>query len=90
MQRTFGTDSDYLLFKQAKDMQNVGKIDSIIRVILGISCVVAIVYNYAVETILPLYGVIIIAVLIPLSFKTGFTKFCPIMKGLGISTKKEA
>lgn len=69
-------------------MQNVGKIDSFIRIILGISCVVAIVYNYAVETILPLYGVIILAILIPLFLKTGFTKFCPIMKGWGVSTKK--
>ncbi|WP_456462305.1 YgaP family membrane protein [Reichenbachiella sp.] len=69
-------------------MQNVGKIDSMIRIILGICCIVAIVYNYTVETILPLYGVILVAILIPLFLKTGITKFCPIMKGLGVSTKK--
>lgn len=69
-------------------MKNVEKFDSAVRIELGIECIAAIIYNCTIATILSLYGVIIVAILIPLFLKTGVTKFCPIMKGLGVSTNK--
>lgn len=69
-------------------MRNVGKFDSAVRIALGTACMAAIVYNYTESPILPLYGVIIVAILIPFFFKTGFTKYCPLMKSMKVSTNK--
>ena len=68
--------------------KNVGQLDSIIRIILGIGCVGLIAYHFIAESILPIYGLIPVLILIPYFLKTGYTKVCPIMKAMNVSTIK--
>jgi len=68
--------------------KNVGGLDSIIRIILGLICLGLVVYNFAGSKILPIYLLIPVIILIPFFLKTGITKVCPIMKALKISTCK--
>ena len=68
--------------------KNVGKIDQIIRVILGIAVIAVIVYWFAMEKFMPWFGLIPLFILIPFFLKTGLTRVCPIMKSMGISTNK--
>ncbi len=74
------------------EVKNVGHSDSIIRIILGVLCVGLIGYHFLVESILPVYNIIIVIILIPYFLKTGTTKVCPIMKAMDVSTvaKKES
>jgi hypothetical protein len=73
-----------------KEAVNVGKLDSVIRIILGIVCVAAIIYHFAVENLFSIYTLIPVFILVPLFLKTGLTKICPIMKALKISTIKKS
>lgn len=68
---------------------NVGQLDSIIRIILGIACVALVAIHFIGDGILFLYGLIPILILIPFFLKTGLTKVCPVMKALNISTVKK-
>ena len=70
------------------ELKNVGQLDSIIRIILGIGCVGLIAYHFIGKSILPIYGLIPVIILIPYFLKTGFTKICPIMKAMNVSTIK--
>ena len=65
---------------------NVGRLDSIIRILLGIVCVGVVVYHFVFAPILPIYGLIPVIILIPYFLKTGYTKVCPIMKAMNVST----
>ena len=69
---------------------NVGGIDGIIRIILGIACVGAVGYHFTMEKILSLYGLIPVIILILFFLKTGLTKVCPISKAFGINTAKKS
>ncbi len=66
--------------------KNVGQIDSIVRIMLGFACVGLVAIHFIGDGILPLYGLIPVIILIPFFLKTGFTKICPVMKALNIST----
>ena len=68
--------------------QNVGTLDSMVRIALGVACLGALGYHFLRAPLLPLYGVIAVAILIPFFLKTGLTRLCPIMKALGISTNR--
>ena len=68
------------------EQQNVGVRDSRIRIALGVGCVGLLGYHLLVERILPLYALILVAVLVPFFLKTGVTRVCPIMKALDVST----
>lgn len=68
--------------------ENVGSIDRVIRFILGVLCVAALVYHFFISAFLPIYGIVIVIVLIPLFLKTSLTGECPIYTGFKISTKK--
>ena len=70
------------------DEQNVGALDSIIRIILGVVSVGLLGYHFLSESILPIYGLIAVIIFIPFFLKTGITKVCPIMKAMGVSTIK--
>ena len=68
--------------------KNVGRVDSVIRIALGVVCIGLIGYHFLVEAILPVYGIIIVVIiLIPFFLKTGVTKVCPIMKAMNVSTR---
>jgi hypothetical protein len=69
--------------------QNVGVLDSRIRILLGIACVGALGYHFLVARILPLYALIPVVIGVPFFLKTGITRVCPIMKAVGISTNGE-
>ena len=68
---------------------NVGTVDRGIRLTLGVACVAALGYHLLVARLLPLYGVVAIAVLILFFLKTGLTRVCPIMKAMGVSTNQK-
>ena len=65
---------------------NVGQMDSIIRIILGIICIALVAYHFLGNRILPIYLLIPVVILIPFFLKTGITKVCPIMKAMHISS----
>ena len=67
---------------------NVGKVDSIARIALGVACLGALAYHFLRAPLLPLYGVIAVAILIPFFLKTGITRLCPVMKALGVSSNR--
>lgn len=69
--------------------KNVGSLDSVIRIIFGIICVGLIAYYFIIDSILPIYALILVIILIPFFLKTGITKVCPIMKAMNISTTKK-
>ena len=70
------------------ELKNVGQLDSIIRIILGLGCVGLIAVHFSGDGILPIYGLIPVLILIPYFLKTGYTKVCPIMKAMNVSTIK--
>ena len=69
--------------------KNVGQVDSIVRIILGFVCVGLVAYHFIRDAILPIYGLIPVIILIPYFLKTGYTKACPIMKAMNVSTIKK-
>lgn len=73
----------------AEEQRNVGQIDSIIRIILGIVALVSVIYNFIGDGLFPIYILVVVIVLVPFFLKTGLTKVCPIMKAMGVSTYKE-
>ncbi len=66
--------------------KSVGLLDAAVRVVLGGLCVAVLVYNFAIERLMPIYAAIPVFILVPLFFKTGLTRSCPIMESLGVST----
>ena len=70
------------------EVKNVGQLDSIIRIIIGIGFVGLIGYHFTGSGILPIGGLIPVLILIPYFLKTGYTKVCPIMKAMNVSTIK--
>ncbi len=66
--------------------QNVGRVDGMIRVALGVTCLVLVGYHFLGQRILPLYLLIPVIVLIPFFLKTGITRVCPVMRAMGISS----
>ena len=68
------------------EQKNVGQVDSILRIILGIVCLGLVAYHFFLTSILPIYALIPIIILIPYFLKTGWTKVCPIMKAMNVST----
>ncbi len=71
------------------EVKNVGQLDSMIRIILGFGSVGLVAAHFIGDGILPIYGLIPVLILIPYFLKTGFTKVCPIMKAMNISTIKK-
>lgn len=69
--------------------KNVGHADSIIRIVLGFFCLGLVAYHFFFDPILPIYGLIPVLILIPYFLKTGFTRVCPIMKSMNVSTVKK-
>lgn len=67
---------------------NVGKLDQIIRIILGLITLGTIIYWATVEPIFHWGFLIPLVILVPFFLKTGITRICPVMKSLGISTNK--
>ena len=65
---------------------NVGRVDSIIRITLGFTCLGLVAYHFIMDPILSIYGLIPLIILIAYFLKTGFTRVCPIMKSMNIST----
>jgi len=72
----------------ADEARNVGQIDSIIRIILGVIALGSVVYHFVGDGLFPIYVLVIVVVLVPFFLKTGLTKVCPIMRALGVSTHK--
>mgnify|MGYP003886938777 CR=1 FL=1 len=68
------------------ELKNVGRLDAVIRIVLGAACVGVLVYNFAVERLMPIYAAIPVFVLVPFFLKTGITRACPLMKSLNLST----
>ena len=73
----------------AEEQRNVGQVDSIIRIILGVIALASIVYHFMGDGLFPIYILVVVIVLVPFFLKTGLTKVCPIMKAMGVSTYKE-
>ena len=71
------------------EAKNVGQLDSIIRIGLGVVSVALIALHFIGDGILSIYTLIPVIILIPFFLKTGLTKVCPIMKALNISTAKK-
>jgi len=72
------------------EQQNVGRLDSVIRIILGIACLAAMVYYFVAEDAFAWYLLIPLVVLVPFFLKTGATRVCPVMKAMGVSTMPKA
>ncbi|NQT62425.1 MAG: DUF2892 domain-containing protein [Candidatus Marinimicrobia bacterium] len=72
----------------AEEQRNVGQIDSIIRIILGVIALGAVIYHFVGDDLFPIYILVVVIVLVPFFLKTGLTKVCPIMKSMGVSTYK--
>jgi hypothetical protein len=70
----------------AEQQRNVGQIDSIDRIILGIVVLVSVIYHFVGDGLFPSYILVVVIVLVPFFLKTGTTKVCPIMKSMGLST----
>ncbi len=70
------------------DIRNVGAVDGVIRIILGIVCLGAAGYHFLRAPLFPPYVVIGVIVLIPFFLKTGITRVCPLMGALKISTNR--
>lgn len=70
------------------ELHNVGRADRAMRITLGVACLALVAYDFIVDPILPIYGLIIAVVLIAFFLKTGFTRVCPIMKAMNMSTAK--
>ncbi len=68
---------------------NVGQADRIIRIILGLACVGLVAYHFFREPVLPVYALIVLVILIAYFLKTGYTRVCPIMKAMNVSTTKK-
>ena len=68
---------------------NVGQADRIIRIILGLVCVGLVAYHFLRDPILPVYALTGLVILIAYFLKTGYTRVCPIMKAMNISTMKK-
>jgi uncharacterized membrane protein YeiB len=68
---------------------NVGQADRVIRIILGLVCVGLVAYHFLREPILPIYAIIGLVILIAYFLKTGYTRVCPIMKSMNVSTTKK-
>lgn len=66
---------------------NVGHLDSVIRIVLGVICLGLIGYHFFSKRFLPIYLLVPVIILVPFFLKTGITKVCPIMKAMHISTK---
>ncbi len=66
--------------------QNVGVLDSRIRILLGIACVGLLVYHFAIARLMPIYVLVVVVVGVPFFLKTGRTRVCPVMKAMNIST----
>ena len=73
-----------------EEIKNVGTVDSIIRIILGVVCVGLVGYQFLVDAILPLFVLILVVILIAFFLKTGVTRVCPIMKAMNVSTNKKS
>ncbi len=71
------------------EAKNVGHADQVIRIILGFVCLGLLVYHFFFESILSIYTMIPVIILVPFFLKTGFTRVCPVMKAMNISTAKE-
>ncbi len=69
--------------------KNVGQTDSIVRIILGVACLGLVAYHFLSDPILPIFGLILLVILIAYFLKTGYTRICPIMKAVNISTMKK-
>lgn len=69
--------------------KNVGHADQIIRIILGFVCLGLLVYHFFFESILSMYTLIPVIILVPFFLKTGFTRVCPVMKAMNVSTMKK-
>lgn len=69
--------------------KNVGQVDSIVRIILGLVCLGLVAYHFIGDPVLPIYGLIFLVILLAYFLKTGFTKICPIMKAMNISTTRK-
>ena len=65
---------------------NVGRLDRIIRITLGILCVGLIGYHFGFKRFLPIYLLVPVVILIPFFLKTALTRLCPIMKAMNISS----
>jgi len=65
---------------------NVGRVDSIIRISLGFACLGLVAYHFILDPILSIYVLIPLIILTAYFLKTGFTRVCPIMKSMNIST----
>lgn len=65
---------------------NVGRLDGGIRIALGILCIGALGYHFLVAPLFPVYGMIVVVILILFFLKTGITRVCPLMKAFKIST----
>ncbi len=74
----------------AEEQRNVGQIDSIIRIILGVIALGSVIYHFVGDGLFPVYILVVVIVLVPFFLKTGLTKVCPIMKSMGVSTYKSA
>ncbi len=72
----------------AEEQRNVGQIDSIIRIILGVIALGSVIYHFVGNGLFPVYILVVVIVLVPFFLKTGLTKVCPIMKSMGVSTYK--
>jgi len=71
------------------EMKNVGHVDSIIRIFLGVVCLVLVAYHFLGDSFLSIYSLIPLIILIPYFLKTGITRACPIMKAMNVSTVKK-
>ncbi|MBT4992250.1 MAG: DUF2892 domain-containing protein [Candidatus Marinimicrobia bacterium] len=69
--------------------RNVGQIDSIIRIILGVIALGSVIFHFVGQSIFSIYVLMVVIVLVPFFLKTGLTKVCPIMKAMGLSTTKK-
>ena len=69
--------------------KNVGQLDSIIRIILGLVCLGLFLFHFLGGPKIPVFELIALVILIPYFLKTGLTKVCPVMKFMNISTIKK-
>ena len=71
-----------------EESHNVGKVDSLVRLVLGVVGLGVVAYHFLRAPILPIYGLIPVIILVPFLLKTGVTRICPAMKAMKLSTNR--
>jgi hypothetical protein len=65
---------------------NVGVLDGRLRIMLGVLCIVVLAYHYYFAQLFSFPIAIAVGIAALVFFLTGLTRFCPVLRVLGVNT----